>query len=231
MIKSFSEFFESISGTELIGPIGPNYGPINLPHKPKSKDTDVVYSEVFGKMVTQDQYQELYQEYLKKGSKPLHGFNLQNLEIVLSKINESNSYRNTLDNIKEIVTELFQDLSDDGIEISYRINQWGKLLDQDSIEFSWQGHWKRLKLSEESYSLISKMVDVSKICNDVSFDENGNIPNLMKTNKYILLKRYFDRMEQELNTKIKNIVYYQDPYSEHDWISGSVVIFISKINI
>lgn len=111
MIKSFSEFFESISGTELIGPIGPNYGPINLPHKPKSKDTDVVYSEVFGKMVTQDQYQELYQEYLKKGSKPLHGFNLQNLEIVLSKINESIN--------NEDILEYFLDLSDLGARVEF----------------------------------------------------------------------------------------------------------------
>jgi hypothetical protein len=134
--------------------------------------------------------------------------------------------------ISEMIKDIFQEVIDDGIDISYRRNQWGVLLDQDSIEFSWYGHWKNLNLSKESYSLISKMANLSRICNYASlpFDENDNIQSLMKTNEYILLKRYFDRMGQELDIKIKSIDYLQDPPAQYwNLCSGYVVIFISKI--
>ncbi len=86
MIKNFLEFRESISGTEITMSMGPNYGPVGLPHKPNSKDTEVIYSDRFGKIYTQDQYQEIYQDYLKMGNQPLNGFTLNNLELVLSKM-------------------------------------------------------------------------------------------------------------------------------------------------
>lgn len=86
MIKRFREFNEAISGTEITVSMGPNYGPVNLPHLPMKKDTDVIYSDNYGKMYTQDQYQGIYLDYLKMGNPPLDGFNLKNLEIVLSKL-------------------------------------------------------------------------------------------------------------------------------------------------
>jgi len=88
-IKKFIEFNESISGTEITISMGPNYGPMGLPHSPDSKDTNVIYSKRFGKIFTQDQYQELYQSYLKLGGTPMDGFTLPNLELVLSMINSN----------------------------------------------------------------------------------------------------------------------------------------------
>ncbi len=113
MIKSFKKFNESISGTELIGPMGPNYGDTTLPHKPNSKYTDVVYSEIFGRVVTQDEYQGLYQEYLKRGGKPLHDFNSENLELVLSKINENT------ENTSEDIQDYFIELVDNGNRVEF----------------------------------------------------------------------------------------------------------------
>lgn len=113
MIKSFKKFNESISGTELIGPMGPNYGDTTLPHKPNSKYTDVIYSEIFGRVVTQDEYQGLYQEYLKRGGKPLHDFNSENLELVLSKINENT------ENTSEDIQDYFIELIDNGNRVEF----------------------------------------------------------------------------------------------------------------
>lgn len=113
MIKSFKQFNESISGTELIGPIGPNYGDTTLPHKPNSKHTNVIYSEIFGRIVTQDEYQGFYQEYLKRGGKPLHDFNSENLELVLSKINEN------MENTSEDIQDYFIELIDDGNRVEF----------------------------------------------------------------------------------------------------------------
>ena len=41
----------------------------------------------FGRMVTYDEYQSLHNDYLKKGGSPLQGFNLENLDKVLSVLN------------------------------------------------------------------------------------------------------------------------------------------------
>ena len=113
MIKKFNEFNESISGTELIGSMGPNYGPTNLPHKPNSKYTDIIYSDNFGKAVTYDEYQDLYQQYLKKGGSPIHGFNLTNLESILLKLNES------LEIDQEEILDCFIDISDLGARVEF----------------------------------------------------------------------------------------------------------------
>lgn len=91
MIKKYQSFIESISGTELVGKhMGPNYPENELPSTIKSKDTEVIYSDVYGKIVSQNEYGDLYNDYLKKGGSPLQGFNLENLDIVLSKLNEFN---------------------------------------------------------------------------------------------------------------------------------------------
>jgi hypothetical protein len=53
----------------------------------KSGIADVVYSDIFGKAVTYDDYQNLYNDYLKKGGTPLQVFNLENLDKVLGVLN------------------------------------------------------------------------------------------------------------------------------------------------
>lgn len=85
MIKKFHQFIkEEISGTELVGPIGPAYGETRLQNKTiDADDTSVIYSDLDGGIYTYDEYNELYNNYLKMGGKPLHGFNKQNIDIIL----------------------------------------------------------------------------------------------------------------------------------------------------
>ncbi len=87
-IKNYKSFLEAISGWELVGHMGPNYGEQENSPMKKAGMTDVLYSDTFDKMVTYDDYQNLYNDYLKKGGSPLQGFNLENLDKVLSKIED-----------------------------------------------------------------------------------------------------------------------------------------------
>lgn len=89
MIKSFKQFNEEISGTELVGPIGPAYGETGLQNKTVTfHDTNVILSELDNKFYTIDEYNNLYSDYLKVGGKPLDGFNRENLDIVISFMND-----------------------------------------------------------------------------------------------------------------------------------------------
>ena len=85
MIKSFKQFNEEISGTELIGPIGPAYGETGLQNKTVTfHDTNVILSELDNRFYTIDEYNNIYGDYLKVGGKPLDGFNRENLDTVIS---------------------------------------------------------------------------------------------------------------------------------------------------
>jgi hypothetical protein len=81
MIKKFKDFInEEISGTELVGPIGPGYGETGLQNKTvTSHDTTVIFCDLDSKFYTIDEYNNIYGEYLKKGGKPLSGFSLENI--------------------------------------------------------------------------------------------------------------------------------------------------------
>jgi len=85
MIKKFHQFIkEEISGTELVGPVGPAYGETRLQNKTiDDGDTNVIYSDLDSKFYTFDEYNYLYQDYLKQGGKPLHGFNKENIDTIL----------------------------------------------------------------------------------------------------------------------------------------------------
>lgn len=89
-IKSYKSFLEAISGWELVGHMGPNYGEQENSPMKKAGMTDVLYSDAYGTMVTYDEYQNLYNDYLKKGGSPLQGFNIENLDRVLGVLNEGN---------------------------------------------------------------------------------------------------------------------------------------------
>jgi hypothetical protein len=89
MIKSFKQFNEEISGTELVGPIGPAYGETGLQNKTVTfHDTNVILSELDNRFYTIDEYNNLYSDYLKVGGKPLDGFNRENLDTVISFMND-----------------------------------------------------------------------------------------------------------------------------------------------
>ena len=86
-IKSFNQFINEVSGTELVGPVGPAYGETRLQNKTiTDKNTRVIYSDIDDKFYTIDEYNDLYIEYLKKGGKPLEGFSQENLAILLSNM-------------------------------------------------------------------------------------------------------------------------------------------------
>lgn len=86
MIKNFTEFKESISGTELVGPIGPGYGETGTQNKTVSfHNTNIILSELNNKFYTIDEYNEIYNEYLSKSGSPLPtGFNRENLDLVIT---------------------------------------------------------------------------------------------------------------------------------------------------
>ena len=85
MIKKFKQFNEEISGTELVGPIGPGYGETKLQNKTiNANDTDVIYSEFGSRIYTIDEYNDLYGDYLKNGGSPLDGFTEENIDIILN---------------------------------------------------------------------------------------------------------------------------------------------------
>jgi hypothetical protein len=85
MIKTFSQFInEEVSGTELVGPVGPAYGETRLQNKTvTSHDTHVIYCDIDSKFYTIDDYNNIYQDYLKRGGKPLDGFSLDNIIEIL----------------------------------------------------------------------------------------------------------------------------------------------------
>jgi len=86
-IKKWSEFNEAISGTMDISPYGPGSPRAEFPSTLGQKDTNVLFSNITQEFYTEDDYQGLYQDYLKTGAAPLQGgFNLENLEIVLQSI-------------------------------------------------------------------------------------------------------------------------------------------------
>lgn len=84
-IKSFKVFNEEISGTELVGPVGPAYGETGLQNKTVSfHDTNIIQSEIDNGLYTIDEYNNMYGDYLKQGGKPLpDGFNKENLETII----------------------------------------------------------------------------------------------------------------------------------------------------
>lgn len=92
-IKRFKQFLESISGVTDTMPIGPAYGQQKLfiPNMSTSK-TNILFSNLTNSFYTQEDYDQLYNDYLKNGGdKIMNGvFNLKNLETVISYLNKKN---------------------------------------------------------------------------------------------------------------------------------------------
>lgn len=88
-ILRFKEMSESISGTEMIGSMGPNYGEPISPNTITNQDVSLLYSDVDDAMYTEEDYNSLYTQYLAKGGKPLTGFNKNNLNKILFFLEEN----------------------------------------------------------------------------------------------------------------------------------------------
>jgi hypothetical protein len=91
-IKRFKQFLEAISGVTDTMPIGPNYGnqKLYIPDMDPSK-TNVLFSNITSTFYSGEDYDQLYNDYLKKNGKPIDGgFNLRNLETILMFLNKKN---------------------------------------------------------------------------------------------------------------------------------------------
>jgi hypothetical protein len=89
-ILRFHAFKESISGTEMIGSMGPNFGQPILGTPPAITDVTLIRSEVDGKMYTREEYDEVYKKYIAGGGEPLSGYTTANLDRILSEIESNN---------------------------------------------------------------------------------------------------------------------------------------------
>lgn len=86
MIKKFIDFIkEEVSGTELVGPVGPAYGETRLQNKTINQyHTNLIFCDFDGRFYSIDEYNDAYQIYLKSGGNPLSdGFNIENLMSVV----------------------------------------------------------------------------------------------------------------------------------------------------
>lgn len=90
MIKKFNNFINEISGTELVGKeMGMGFGTTPLNNNTiSSSDTSIIYSDLDGKFYTCDDYNQLYQDYLKLSGEPLDGFNKDNIDKMIVFLQE-----------------------------------------------------------------------------------------------------------------------------------------------
>lgn len=90
MIKRFEDFINEVNGIELMGKdIGMGFGTTELGNNTiNSGDTSVLYSDLDSKFYTMDEYNQLYQDYLKSGGGPLNGFNKENLDKMIVFLQE-----------------------------------------------------------------------------------------------------------------------------------------------
>lgn len=83
-IKNYKKFIESVSGT--LAPVrGPGYPEMELRPTISQSDTNVLFDETMDRFYTEDDYDEIYREYLQKGGSPLMGgLTRENLDKVLN---------------------------------------------------------------------------------------------------------------------------------------------------
>ena len=89
-IKTFDNFINEVSGTELVGKeMGMGFGTTPLDNNTiSSSDTSVIFSDINNTIYTLDDYNQLYQDYLKSGGNPLNGFTKENLEKIIVSLQE-----------------------------------------------------------------------------------------------------------------------------------------------
>ena len=86
-IKSYSKFIDENVGYGIVGQVGVGYGETGLQNKTvNSHDTTEIFCDIDNKFYNIDDYNNIYQEYLKtpEGSKnPLDGFSQDNIVAIL----------------------------------------------------------------------------------------------------------------------------------------------------
>lgn len=86
MIKKWREFNEA-SGTEELISLGPASNRTQQQITLDRGDTEMVYTELTDKVYSFDEYEQLYNDFLKVGGRPLFGFNRTNLDEVILTLN------------------------------------------------------------------------------------------------------------------------------------------------
>ena len=88
MIKKWKEFKESISGTMDLEFREPNYGSTNIPNTLMNQNLEIITSDISGKSYTLDDFNELYNNYLKNGGSIIKNisFNKRDIHILEKEI-------------------------------------------------------------------------------------------------------------------------------------------------
>ena len=88
-IKKWNQFLEAVGGFEVpLRQIGPNYGEQKLAVTLSQSDTQTLLG-MDGNFYTYDDFQTLYNDYLKSGGEVLQGgFTKGNLDLILSFFGE-----------------------------------------------------------------------------------------------------------------------------------------------
>ena len=213
MIKNFKKFLE-ISGTELVGHMGPGYPNQELRNTINKEDTSCIESDTDNKIYTEDDYESLYIEYLKKGGKPLFGYSKNNLEKVLSLINESNK--------EEIETE----------DIKKNTNEEKVLTDDQKKEEIFE---KLILLggkgaAQNNFLIMEKGLGMKNIISSIieSFSTPYENPNLdyqvplsllFKTGKYNSITYENGMYDSKFFGKVKSLSIIKDKNGQYDYIN------------
>lgn len=90
MILKYLEYISEVSGTELVGAIGPAYGETRIQNKTINKDhTTMTMSKLNNRIYTLDDYNELYNEYIKRIGYIKREFSSENIDFMLSNLEKN----------------------------------------------------------------------------------------------------------------------------------------------
>lgn len=243
-IKNYKTFLEAISGTELVGKhMGPNYPEQDNSPMKKLGITDVIYSDIFGRIVTYDEYQDLYFNYLKKGGSPLQGFNKENLEKVLELVNEARKKYDYIKNeddliIEETFNDVFVDFLTDYSMKAYfmpglyvpRLHGWLSIYTWESLKDKVKD--ENIDKSDDILELLGR-TDHTKcmkinILNehwDPSVGKAGQDEIYLDENSESKFKECIETLESILKQDLKNLIEIEYPEKfESTWWQITILI-------
>lgn len=212
-LKKFKHFNEGI----FAGEVGPNYGKQILRNTLSKKDTDLIQSAITGEIYSYDQYQELYNNYLKSGGEILDGFTKENIDKILSEINES--VEDTEDNTKdwrekfEEIKDYFLEFQDDELIHEYSICIVRKSVGvyYNHVGFSFP---PGSKLDTSNQSTALEHID--------RLYEKSNIQDYLRIGVTFKISQYTDGTETSIGTEggliLSDILRQCNSISKNDWI-------------
>lgn len=180
-VLRYRKFLEAISGTELVTPIGPNYPSQKIPLTLSRNQTEVIFSDITSEFYTNDDYQSLYIDYLKRGGSPMFGFNRENLERILSsKINEGSNENDKI--ISSILGKSIPFKSESTIDGGYTVHIDPRDSGSEFIYFI-----EKYLSSQDVQSRIywGKVINGTDICVNIGKSLNLNLFNVIPSDDNI----------------------------------------------